>query len=73
MALIDREYMRRDTAPKQSRPQVEKLLTRVKPARLVPASRQWLFLLIGLALGGAAGYWLPALISHLSGNVTFII
>lgn len=68
MALIDREYMRRDQPtgsssckPKPS-PDVERLLKTVKPARLVPASRVLIALVVGILAGAAGTYYvLPIL------------
>lgn len=68
MALIDREYMRRDqptgstSRTHKPNPDVERLLKNVKPARLVPAHRVPIALTIGLMIGAAVGYWLPPLI-----------
>lgn len=64
MALIDRDYMRRDQPtgsssrkPKPS-PDVERLLKTVKPARLVPASRVPIALVVGILAGAAGTYYL---------------
>ncbi|MEB3736218.1 hypothetical protein ULF88_24155 [Halopseudomonas pachastrellae] len=64
MALIDRDYMRRDqpTGSSSRKPNssadVERLLKTVKPARLVPASRVLIALVIGILAGATGTYYL---------------
>lgn len=63
MALIDRDYMRRDQpAGSSSRkrnpsPDVERLLKTVKRARLVPVTRLIPVFIIGLLIGCAGTYF----------------
>lgn len=62
MALIDREYMRRDvkTGSHRDRPStdVQRLLETVKPAKLVPAIPVPIALIIGMIAGAAGTYLL---------------
>lgn len=66
MGLMDRDYMHRrnDQAGSKHAPgaaDVQKLLTKVRPARLIPAYRQWLFLILGGFAGYCAGIFFPVL------------
>lgn len=65
MGMIDREYMHeRHRNKSRATPSVEKLLTQVKPARLVSAHRQWLFLCLGLGTGSFLGYYFNGQIGY---------
>lgn len=68
MALIDREYMRRDqpTGSTSRKPKptadVQRLLKDVKPARLMPISALVPVFLVGTAIGTVIGYYLAGIL-----------
>lgn len=56
MALIDREYMRRDSETSLARSDVGRLLRTVKPARLVSLPWVVAFVAISFLIGGCVGF-----------------